>query len=112
MKAAFGQALVATFREVLFVFLQTLENASITRLHCRTEPLHIFDASKLISFSFPPTYQPLPDDLLTGRIQSLETLHRATPPVFTRQGIGAILLDFGLALHFRDFPGTPVARDG
>jgi len=50
-------------------------------------------------------------DLLTGRIQSFEALHHATPPIFTFQGIGAVLLDFSLALHFRDFLGTPVARD-
>lgn len=111
MKAAFGQALVATFREVLFVFLQTLQNAAITRLHCRTDPRHIFNAGKPISFRFPPAYQPLPDDLLTWRIQPLETLYHATPPVFACQGIGAVLLDFGFALHFRDFPSTPVVRD-
>jgi hypothetical protein len=65
MKAPFGQALVATFRKILFVFLQTLQNAAITRLHCRTYLLHIFDADKLISFNFPPAYQPLLNDLLT-----------------------------------------------
>ena len=93
------------------MFLQTLQNASITRLYCRTDPLHIFDAGMLIFFSFPPAYQPLLHDLLTGRIQSFEALHHATPPIFTFQGIGAVLLDFSLALHFRDFLGTPVARD-
>lgn len=81
---AFGQALVATFREVLFVFLQTLENAAIAWLHCQTDPLHIFDARKLISFSFPPANQPLFDDLLTWRIQSLEALQHTTTAVFTR----------------------------
>ncbi len=84
LKVAFGQALVATFREVLFVFLQTLQNAPVTRLHGQTVPLHIFDAGKLISLSFPPAYQPLPDDRLTWRIQPLEALYRATPPIFTR----------------------------
>lgn len=93
------------------MFLQTLQDAAITRLHRQTDPFHIFNASTPISFRFPPAYQPLPDDLLAWRIQSLETLHHATPPVFARQGIGAVLLNFGLALHFRDFPGTPVARD-
>jgi hypothetical protein len=84
LKAAFGQALVATFREVLFVFLQALENEAVARLHCQTEPLHIFDAGKLISLSFLPAYQPLPDDRLTWCIQPLEALYRATPPIFTR----------------------------
>ncbi len=93
------------------MFLQTLQDAAVTRLHCRTDPLHIFNTGKFISFRFPPAYQPLPDDLLTWRIQSLETLQHATPPVFACQGIGTVLLDFGLALHFRDFPGTSVARD-
>ena len=93
------------------MFLQTLQDAAITRLHGQTDPLHIFNAGKLISFRFPPAYQPLPDDLLTRHIQSLETLQHATSPVFACQGIGAVLLDFGLALHFRDFLGTPVARD-
>ena len=87
MKAPFGQALVATFREVLFVFLQTLQNATITRLHCQTNPSHIFDAGKFIFFSFPPACQPLPNDLLTWRIQSLEALCRTTPTVFPREGI-------------------------
>lgn len=94
------------------MFLQTLQNAAITRLHCQTESLHIFDAGKLVSLSFPPAYQPLSDDLLTGCIQSLETLYRATPPIFTSQRIGAVPLDFGLALHLCDFPGTPVMGDG
>lgn len=111
MKAAFGQALEATFREVLFVFLQTLQNTTITRLHRQTDPPHIFDAGKFIFFSFPPAYQPLPDDLLTWRIQSLEALCHTTPTVFSCERIWAVLLDFGLTLHFRDFPGTPVARD-
>lgn len=93
------------------MFLQTLQNPAITRLHCRTEPLHIFDAGKLISLGFPPAYQPLPDDLLTWRIQPLEALYRATPPILTRQRIGAVPLDFCLALHFSDFPGAPVMRD-
>ena len=94
------------------MFLQTLQNAAITRPHCRTDPLHIFDAGKLIAFGFPPTYQPLSDDLLTGCIQSLQTLYHATAPIFPLQGIGTILLNFSLALHFRDFSGPPVARDG
>lgn len=93
------------------MFLQTLQNAPITGLYGQADPLHIFDAGMLIFFSFPPAYQPLLHDLLTGRIQSLEALHHATPPIFTLQGIGAVLLDFGLALHFRDFLGAPVARD-
>ncbi len=112
MKAAFGQALVATFREILFVFLQTLENAAIARLHCQADSLHIFDASKPISFSFPPAYQSLPDDLLTGRIQTFEPLYHATAPVFFGKRIRTERLHLCLTLHFRDLPGTAVTWNG
>lgn len=111
MKTAFGQTLVATFRESLFACLQTSQNAAISRRHCRTVPLYIFNAGKLIAFSLSPANQPLPGDLLTGRIQSLEALYHATPPIFTLQGIGAVLLDFSLALHFRYLPGSTLTRD-
>ena len=65
------------------MFLQTLQNAAITRLHGLTDSFHIFDAGKLIPFSFPPAHQPLPYDLLTGRIQSFDALHHTTSPVFS-----------------------------
>jgi hypothetical protein len=81
VEAAFGQALVASFGEVLFVFLQTLQDTAITRLHGQTDSLHIFDTGKSIPFSFPPMHQPLPYDLLTGRVQSLDALHHTTSPV-------------------------------
>ena len=38
LKTAFGQALITTFRKILLVFLQALQDTPITRLHCKTEP--------------------------------------------------------------------------
>ncbi len=90
MKAAFGQALVATFGEILFVFLQTLQNSAITRLYCKTEPFHVFDTGKLISFSFLPPYHPLPDDLLTSSTQLFHALYDATSAGFSRKRIRTV----------------------
>ena len=81
METAFGQALVASFGEVLFVFLQTLQDTPITRLHGQTDSLHIFDTGKPIPFSFPPMDQLLPYDLLTRRVQSFHALHHTTSSV-------------------------------
>lgn len=82
MKPPFGQALVAAFRQVLLVFLQTVQNTAVARLHCRAEPFHVFDAGKLIPFGFSPAYQPLPDDLLASRIQLFHALEDATSASF------------------------------
>ena len=93
------------------MFLQTLQDTAIAGLHCRTEPFHIFRAGKLISFSLLPMYQPLPNDLLAGRIQLLHTLYYATSARVFRKRIRTVRLHFSLALHFGDLPGTPVVRD-
>jgi hypothetical protein len=101
--------LVTTFGKGLFVFLQTRQNAAITRLYGLTDSFHIFDAGKRISFCFPPAHQPLPHDLLAGWIQSLDALHDTPSSFVSHKGIGAVLLDLCITLHFRNLSGTAVA---
>lgn len=65
------------------MLLQTLQETAVAWLHGWTDPLHIFDAGKPIPLGFRPTYQPLPYDLLAGRVQSFHALPDTMSAVFS-----------------------------
>lgn len=112
LKPPFGQALIATFGKVLLVLLQALQDTIIGCRYRAAKPFCIYNTRSLIPVGFFPTHQPLLHDLLTGRIQSRETLHHTTAAIFSGKEIWTGLLDLRVTFHFRDFPGTTVTRNG